>query len=62
MGTVKETSLACIQEMLLKRAVIYQERSQLEEGQYQEDTPKSILEEGDNFQPASELGIKSPEI
>lgn len=48
--------MACTQEVLLKRAVLYQEGSQLEEGHYREDTPKSILEEGANLQPASKVG------
>lgn len=34
---------------------LHQERSQLEEGHYQEDTSKSILEGEGNFQPASKV-------
>ena len=60
MGTVKERSLTCTQEVLLKRAVFYQGRNQLEEGHYHEDTPKSILEKGGSFQPVSKWGDQEP--
>ena len=56
MGTVKEIGLAHTQEVLLKRPVFYQGRNQLEEGHYQEDTLKSILEKGGSFQPVSKWG------
>lgn len=38
-----------------QRGSLYQERSQLEEGHYQKDIPKSILEEEGNFQPESKV-------
>lgn len=38
-----------------QKGSLNQERSQLEEGHYQEDTSKSILEEEGNFQPASKV-------
>lgn len=38
-----------------QKGSLCQEQSQLEEGHYHEDTPKSILEEGGDFQPASKV-------
>lgn len=38
-----------------QKGSLCQEQSQLEEGHYHEDTPKSILEEGGDFQPARKV-------